>query len=524
MTAKEAVVKRVGAAMNLPEVLISSGPPAGTKTPPEKNNTRSDSKDSRFSESVDAAERTSRNGSESAEAAETATPPDGRQNSDNPERKGGNPLTETESGSDTAQPNAEVPAAPATPANTPTTFSALALPSSPSPRSQETAGLTTVSANTAQEEQSVRTVSVPAQSKSLEQVQTGSDGNLLKAQPDTVRPGPSLATQPEIQTPATSSTNQPEAGANPIPQVRAEKVAVTAPTVPTIPTDRTFKGGDSNIRVRVSEAAASADSTVAHDQPKTAGLQSSAASVPPDARQQIVREVAPKERPVAAPTLTNDAQVNLDPQDADSIKIESGRADGKLSVLSELNGYRTLAQTTGPTSPTGAERSTPFVVSGSSITPGQQSAPTTTVSAVPIASAPMANEAVARSAVTQIAAALNTPSNARRIDLSLDPPELGRIEIQMEVAEAGMKAMLTAERHATGDMLRRQSDLLMQQLNDAGFESVDISFADFTDGQMFESGSGQPGTSGGETESAPSEPAPSERRQRITSNAMDMRL
>lgn len=516
-------MKRVGAAMNLPEVLISSGPPAGTKTPPEKNNTRSDSKDSRFSESVDAAERTSRNGSESAEAAETATPTDDRQNPDNPERKGGNPRTEAESGSDTAQPNADVPAAPATPANAPKPFAALALPSSPSPR-PETADLTTVSTDTAQEEQSVRTISVPAQSKALEQVQTGSDGSLLSSQPDTVRSGPSLATQPEIQVPAISSAKQPETGANPLPQVRAEKVAVTAPTVPTIPIDRTLKGGDSNIRVRVSEGAASVDSTIAPEQPKITGLQNGATSLPPDARQQIVREVTPKERPAAAPTLTNDRQFNLDSQDADSIKIESARADGKLSALSDLNGYRTLVQATGPSAPTGAERSAPFVVSGSSIAPGQQNAPTANVSAVTIASTPMANEAVARSAVTQIAAALNTPSNARRIDLSLDPPELGRIEIQMEVAEAGMKAMLTAERHATGDMLRRQSDLLMQQLNDAGFESVDISFADFTDGQMFESGSGQPGTSGGEPESAPNEPAPSERRQRITSTAMDMRL
>ena len=60
----------------------------------------------------------------------------------------------------------------------------------------------------------------------------------------------------------------------------------------------------------------------------------------------------------------------------------------------------------------------------------------------------------------------------------LDPPELGRVEIVMEIAEQGVRATLTAERQATGDMIRRHAEMLAQQFQDAGFDDIDLAFHD----------------------------------------------
>lgn len=206
------------------------------------------------------------------------------------------------------------------------------------------------------------------------------------------------------------------------------------------------------------------------------------------------------------------------------MKFETGRQEVRASLTPETTGYRASTQANSQGSSGAAERVVPFIVSGNT-SPSAPQAPTTqTVVTTTPSNAPIATETVARSAITQISAALNTPSNARRIDLTLDPPELGRIEIMMEVAETGMKAMLTAERHATGDMIRRQSDLLTQQLNDAGFESVDISFSDFADGETYEAGADTSDTTGFDSQTGSDQSPSQERRRTVRTTAMDMRL
>ena len=89
----------------------------------------------------------------------------------------------------------------------------------------------------------------------------------------------------------------------------------------------------------------------------------------------------------------------------------------------------------------------------------------------------------ARHTVAQIAAAIRNQPLVQTVELSLDPPELGRIEIQMDLGETGLKATLSAERTATGDLIRRQSELLQQQLSEAGFSDVDLEFRDFESGE-----------------------------------------
>ena len=93
--------------------------------------------------------------------------------------------------------------------------------------------------------------------------------------------------------------------------------------------------------------------------------------------------------------------------------------------------------------------------------------------------APPQQEAIARNATSQIASALKNQPLLQKIDLSLDPPELGRIEIQMEIAEMGLRATLAAERPGTTDMIRRQSELLIQQFDEAGFSDVSLNFSEF---------------------------------------------
>ena len=61
--------------------------------------------------------------------------------------------------------------------------------------------------------------------------------------------------------------------------------------------------------------------------------------------------------------------------------------------------------------------------------------------------------------------------------VQLDPPELGRVEIAIEVADQSLRATLTAERQATGDLIRRHLDILTGQFREAGFNDVDLSYS-----------------------------------------------
>ena len=93
--------------------------------------------------------------------------------------------------------------------------------------------------------------------------------------------------------------------------------------------------------------------------------------------------------------------------------------------------------------------------------------------------------AVERSAVSQVISAVTSRPVGGIIDVHLDPPELGRIEVVLEIVEQGLRATLVAERQATGEMLRRYGAELLQQFQDAGFDDVDLNF-------------GQPGAGTGE--------------------------
>lgn len=83
-----------------------------------------------------------------------------------------------------------------------------------------------------------------------------------------------------------------------------------------------------------------------------------------------------------------------------------------------------------------------------------------------------------RAVLHQIAAAIVPGTVPGKIDLTLDPPELGRIEIIIELSDQTLKATLSAERHGTGDLIRRHLDQLVNQFREAGFADVDLTFAE----------------------------------------------
>lgn len=78
----------------------------------------------------------------------------------------------------------------------------------------------------------------------------------------------------------------------------------------------------------------------------------------------------------------------------------------------------------------------------------------------------------------QIAAAATADGAGDVVDIRLDPPELGRVRISfsMEAGES-IKAVLAAELNTTLDHLKKHSETLLKQLEDAGFTSIDLEFS-----------------------------------------------
>lgn len=90
----------------------------------------------------------------------------------------------------------------------------------------------------------------------------------------------------------------------------------------------------------------------------------------------------------------------------------------------------------------------------------------------------LSQQAVQRTVLPQIVGSVQNLQGGGVIDLMLDPPELGRIEILIELSDKSLRATLSADKSFTGDLIRRQADDLMQQFADAGFGDVDLQFAD----------------------------------------------
>jgi flagellar hook-length control protein FliK len=98
-------------------------------------------------------------------------------------------------------------------------------------------------------------------------------------------------------------------------------------------------------------------------------------------------------------------------------------------------------------------------------------------------------------AMTMIKAAFKgvDGEQGQRYRLQLDPPEMGRVDIQLEIMEGNhqVKAVISSEKPETLGMLQRDMHTLLKAMQDAGFENMsadDFSFENFQDMAGGESG------------------------------------
>ncbi|MFQ5625753.1 MAG: flagellar hook-length control protein FliK, partial [Methyloligellaceae bacterium] len=108
---------------------------------------------------------------------------------------------------------------------------------------------------------------------------------------------------------------------------------------------------------------------------------------------------------------------------------------------------------------------------------GASSTPTLTVS-VPaqVASPGPASANAPHVPVSTLAVHIAQQANngARRFDIRLDPPELGRIEVRLEVSREGqVMTHLVVERSETLDLLQRDARQLERALQNAGLNTSD---------------------------------------------------
>ncbi|MEL6204998.1 MAG: flagellar hook-length control protein FliK [Pseudomonadota bacterium] len=83
-----------------------------------------------------------------------------------------------------------------------------------------------------------------------------------------------------------------------------------------------------------------------------------------------------------------------------------------------------------------------------------------------------------RAIAQQITEAVRQSPGAGRLEVALQPEELGRLRLVFSPSDAGMTVTVHAERGDTMDLLRRHADLLADDLRDMGYASVDVAFGD----------------------------------------------
>lgn len=77
----------------------------------------------------------------------------------------------------------------------------------------------------------------------------------------------------------------------------------------------------------------------------------------------------------------------------------------------------------------------------------------------------------------QVAVAI-AGADGERVEIRLDPPELGRVQIAIRVIDGALTAVVLAERPEVADMLRRHASDLERDLAAAGYEDVSLDFGE----------------------------------------------
>lgn len=176
--------------------------------------------------------------------------------------------------------------------------------------------------------------------------------------------------------------------------------------------------------------------TAARMAEKSGAKEAGAAQTPPAAQAAVAQAAAPATASTTKPATAGNAAV------AAIAAVETGEGP--------------LAPRSGDLQSTGAGAS------------GHSNTPTIRIGTLPGQTHP--TQVPAMAIALQIARNLQNGTN--RFDIRLDPPEMGRIDVRMEVRNDGtVSAHLTVEKTQTLDLLQRDARALQQALNDAGLRA-----------------------------------------------------
>lgn len=141
----------------------------------------------------------------------------------------------------------------------------------------------------------------------------------------------------------------------------------------------------------------------------------------------------------------------------------------------------------------------------------------TTTSATPL---PQAVPAPPPAAVEQVMRAM-TGLGDRAIEIALSPEELGRVRMTLATVDGGLTLTIHAEREDTLALLRRNMDLLGNELRDLGFKNLSFQFSQDGQGRDKSGGSDTPTAASDDMPLENADPAASHQR---TANTMPARL
>ncbi len=211
--------------------------------------------------------------------------------------------------------------------------------------------------------------------------------------------------------------------------------------------------------------------------PGTSGASSAPDRLAPIAAQGT--PIAAPARPAPRASLQDEGRTN--PPSADDSKIDVKTSERTVARIADVPDLIDLPRGAPRTTAASAAQSPVVFGADAGFGPASGGGTTTqTTSTTPLDPRIGFSEprAAAQHVAPQIVNALSARVPGTVIDVTLDPPELGRIEIMLDFAENGIRASLAAERQATGDLLKRHSDILSEHFEKAGFSDVDLSFGD----------------------------------------------
>lgn len=101
--------------------------------------------------------------------------------------------------------------------------------------------------------------------------------------------------------------------------------------------------------------------------------------------------------------------------------------------------------------------------------------------------------------MAQIATQISSASRAGddRVEIRLDPPELGRVRLSFTFNDDGVSALVSADRPEVVDLMRRHGEALQRELTAAGYRNVTLDFgpSDQRGDQESDGGNGERGRS-----------------------------